>query len=664
VIARSPFSSAPASLVGALLLGVALPGCGEREAEQLPPFGELVLSIDTDAPVPALVSRLRIDVFSEGGSWLESRDIARNNLDDWPVSFSLYTRDERTPRTVLVRLRGYPEGRLRDYHGERFHERAPYVEPWVASTLRELCANVPELVLGQDLTLRRGNRPLTSYVPRPTGDQCWAQAAGGVVAAQLRVTEAAEYRIETTRVVPTYGTSDPNLFIRSDCRDARSELACVDDISITPLNLLSRIVMRLEPGSYTVMSGALYDAPSDVTLRADLAASWVEPQRDAPPPAPLELPRRIEDGVDVTPLSEPQPLITIDRLALLTLVPGQKKQATVVLRTACSGQMSKLSRAASNADPVPTEAETCIDTEGERAPLHPQEPWSAAPTASLAGTFAFGDRCPSESSPALPVCIPGGTFVLGSPIHRRKPLSTTPERFAVMNRFWLDRTEVTVGRWRSALGKRFVSPSWTPLQNNRPLVGDGFEGRCTFSASANSAGQSREDFPLNCVDWYAARAFCQFQGGDLPSEAQWQYAATKAGRTFEIDNLCDPSPGSAPSPTLCREPPDQQVRSLDDPSLADDVTPLGVRGLVGNVSEWTLDAFQSLDSRCWDAASLIDPLCWEEQAPERTSVGGNGLDPYDLWRTPVPAGGDPKTPPVNAGSYTVGFRCAYEEAPP
>src|SRR5258706_13922139 len=102
--------------------------CGSA---QQPALGEVVVSIDTNALVPQLVGRLRIDMFDQDGRWFDSRDIARTNPGDWPASFSGYTSDEKNPRTVLVRARAYLEGRTRDYRGERFEDRARYVEPHV-----------------------------------------------------------------------------------------------------------------------------------------------------------------------------------------------------------------------------------------------------------------------------------------------------------------------------------------------------------------------------------------------------------------------------------------------------------------------------------------------------------------------------------------------------
>jgi formylglycine-generating enzyme len=44
-------------------------------------------------------------------------------------------------------------------------------------------------------------------------------------------------------------------------------------------------------------------------------------------------------------------------------------------------------------------------------------------------------------------------------------------------------------------------------------------------ATWTPAAGTNENLPINCVNWYEAYAFCIWDGGFLPSEAEWEYAA-------------------------------------------------------------------------------------------------------------------------------------------
>src|SRR4030095_15226061 len=102
---------------GALALAFCLAAC------QPVPFGEVLVVVDSQVSVPQFVSRLRGDLYDQGGNWYESRDVAAPSPADWPLSFSLYVNERRGGR-VRLRLRGYPEGAVRDFRGERYQSVA------------------------------------------------------------------------------------------------------------------------------------------------------------------------------------------------------------------------------------------------------------------------------------------------------------------------------------------------------------------------------------------------------------------------------------------------------------------------------------------------------------------------------------------------------------
>src|SRR5262249_29144765 len=104
--------------------------------------------------------------------------------------------------------------------------------------------------------------------------------------------------------------------------------------------------------------------------------------------------------------------------------------------------------------------------------------------------------------------------------------------------------------------------------------------------------------PMNCVNWYTAFAFCAWDGGRLPTEAEWQYAATidstGTPRTYPWGSTAPDSSHAvycvsqaATDPNPCTTgAPIGQVGSK--PSLGDG--PWGHADLAGNLWGWVLDS--------------------------------------------------------------------------
>lgn len=382
---------------GGIVLGALAVSCSACGPEPLPPYGEALVVVDTDLPVPSVVSRLRIDVLSDDGGVIAERDDPRPDPRDWPASFSVYSDDASRARRVKVRLRAYLDGRA-----------------------------------------------------------------------------------------------------------------------------------------------------DDATL-------------------------------------------AVDRTIDLELRYGQRGRARVVLRGACVGRT-----------PCPDDEPVAI------------EPTMDRDVASVVGTFG-AEPCDGRGD-AERICVPGGAFVFGDRYYR--PTSSTelvaarPERIARLTRFWMDRDEVSVARFRAALARGFDPPAPpTALESDGGLAEVDPTKACTWSATP----RGREGYPLSCVSWQTASAFCRFEGGDLPSEAQWEYAALMAGRRTKATYPWGDDPPACDRAVYARTPASDACidhgegpQPIAAPGAA---TPLGIRHLGGSLEEHVRDRHASLTDRCWIEAGSLDPVC-------------------------------------------------------
>ena len=331
------------------------------------------------------------------------------------------------------------------------------------------------------------------------------------------------------------------------------------------------------------------------------------------------------DGSDATPASEPLPSMAIDRLLLVRAHPGTVAAVRVVLRGACTGNMADLAN-----------LQTCVDTDGPLASVEESilDADTSLPATTLAGTFqAQPDPCTATprarhtAADGTPLyddeaCIAGGAFVLGSDGEYGASLTGDwPPRLAIIPALRMDRYEVTVGRWRDALAHGFEPPN--------PLTLRGLGGDTAKVCTWTTAPSGLEDHPLLCVPWVSARAFCRLQGGDLPTEAQWEYVAGAAGRdaptrfpwgddeptcaraAFGLgitgaplgseDFSCNLTGTAAGGGSL---PVDARESASGDVALGTGVVDLG-----GNAEELVLDTAVPMTSMCWAAAGLTSPSC-------------------------------------------------------
>ncbi len=255
--------------------------------------------------------------------------------------------------------------------------------------------------------------------------------------------------------------------------------------------------------------------------------------------------------------------------------------------------------------------------------------------------------------------------------------------------FYMDRYEVTVNRFRKYLetqpapcttGTCSLDPggtyatkmqwlaSWNALRSTNidsAVTSQCTEGPASFGPFGTNApevsGPGGSDFPITCVNWFDAVAFCASEGKRLPTEMEWQYAATSQGT-----NPSYPWIGSTDTTEL------DCAHAIIDVGLAQSggggchfprvvgSAPLGastegIFDLSGSVFEWVWDVGDSLPN-----VIPTDYAGAEASAPNastpRVRRGGsfNSLQEDGVVRNYGRREGFPASPTFN----DMGFRCA------
>jgi len=244
--------------------------------------------------------------------------------------------------------------------------------------------------------------------------------------------------------------------------------------------------------------------------------------------------------------------------------------------------------------------------------------------------FACSTSSSHKHAPIAPgmVRILGGTFMMGCVSGDNLcEGDERPPHPVTLKSFDMDRTEVTVEDFGRCVNA----------------------GRCAEPNShepCNGGRAERNTHPINCVDWNQAKAYCEWAGKRLPSEAEWEYAARGglSGRIYPWGN----------------EPADCSRAVLDDerngcgkyatwPAGSKAANGFGLYDMAGNVGEWCSDWY---DAKAYSQTPSPDPQgasaghyrvfrggSWDDSPPYLRVSRRNRLNPDD-W--------------IN----DIGFRCA------
>jgi len=225
------------------------------------------------------------------------------------------------------------------------------------------------------------------------------------------------------------------------------------------------------------------------------------------------------------------------------------------------------------------------------------------------------------------VYIPGSEFTMGSNDY----IDETPPHTVYLDAFWIDRMEVTNAQYKKCVD---VGKCQSPALI-KSYTRDSYYGNSQFN-----------NYPVIFVSWNDANAYCTWAGKRLPTEAEWEKAASwddtkKSKRIFPWSN------------TFNKELLNSAESGKQDTTAAGSypagASPSGALDMAGNVWEWIADWY---DANYYRRSPTRAPRNDLVQSA-RVLRGGSWHDTLGYIRVTSRLYVDPAN-----RSYVVGFRCA------
>ncbi|TDQ12845.1 formylglycine-generating enzyme required for sulfatase activity [Phyllobacterium brassicacearum] len=301
------------------------------------------------------------------------------------------------------------------------------------------------------------------------------------------------------------------------------------------------------------------------------------------------------------------------------------------------------------------------------------------------------------------VRVPGGTFLMGSDHHYPEE---APAHKVEVDGFWMDACTVTNREFAGfveatgyvTLAERAVNPDDYPGAKPELLAPSSVvfikpKTRVDLSNHYNwwayvrgadwrhprgpaSSIKGRSDHPVVHVAYEDAEAYAKWAGKELPSEAEWEFAARGGldGAEFVWGDELAPG-GKHVANTFQGEFPSQN--KVEDgyewtsPVTAFPPNGYGLYDMAGNVWQWTADWYQEhnkIDSPCCTLQNprggkreeSIDPRQPEITIPRKVMKGGSFLCAPNYCQRYRPAAR--MAQPVDTSTCHVGFRCIVRQS--
>ncbi len=269
-----------------------------------------------------------------------------------------------------------------------------------------------------------------------------------------------------------------------------------------------------------------------------------------------------------------------------------------------------------------------------------------------------GSTRKSEIDGMTLVFVPEGDFAMGS--DSSQYANERPVHTVFLDSYWVDRTEVT-----NSMFEVFIARTGYQTDAEKKGSSNGYDivtGKSVLTPGADwkhpqgpdSSLSELAEHPVVHVSWNDARAYCEWAGRRLLTEAEWEKAARGTdGRTFPWGDAFDGTRLNSADVNLGAGRGD---RGFDDGfqltapvgSYPLGASPYGALDMAGNVWEWVNDWVDEAYYRSSPSANPGGPASGEY----RVVRGGSWHDPEDGNRAAYrgwAASGDT--------DITLGFRC-------
>lgn len=236
----------------------------------------------------------------------------------------------------------------------------------------------------------------------------------------------------------------------------------------------------------------------------------------------------------------------------------------------------------------------------------------AKPAPPAAAQCVPGEKLTENGITYIRIC--GGTFNMGAATNSAAFNDERPAHQVTLSEFWIGRTEITNKQYR------------------------------LFRPDHKSGLYHDDNLPVRHVSWAEAKAACEYFGGRLPTEAEWEYAARAGSQTTWSFGDDEKKIGE-----YAWYEKNSGDASIEHPVGTKKPNAWGLYDVHGNVDEWVADWYGPYPS-----AAQTDPS-GPATGEFRVTRGGSFMNSPTGVRS-ISRGRDKPTDP----SWTTGFRCSRD----